>query len=370
MTAVRKKVCIILQPIITALSASIALANPQTDTLPLMDSDSGAYYTPYIIYTEEKRTPGTILLPLNFIVNSAFDSAQVPLAFKQAAYFKKFKTVFNRTINPVRSIERDGGFSKFFRDEWATTRAIPNYMMHVVGGGYDFRMIAEWYQYHRFPIPYFFSFLTCYAAHFSNEALETSNRALTSHDHIADLYFFDVVGKLMFINDSVARFFHRELQMRTWMGQPMFDVRRARIYNAATNYAMRPFIFRKDIRFFFLFGYHYLGGFGFRVNNTDFLTISAGVCVIKGFDPDRQKTASQSVKNFRTCGGIFYDRNGSLLASIIINGTENYRVRLNIYPDLLHFGDVNFGVFAAYDDHNRIAFGFSMYGLLGLSVTL
>ena len=46
--------------------------------------------------------------------------------------------------------------------------------------------------------PYFFSFITCYAGHLSNEALENSNKSLTPHDPIADLLFFDWVGKLLF----------------------------------------------------------------------------------------------------------------------------------------------------------------------------
>ena len=339
------------------------------ENVPEVADTEDAAYTKYIIYTEEKRTPNSAALPLTFYFNAAFDSVQVPTAFKQHDYFKKYKKVFDRVINPIKSIQRDGGFKKFFLDEWTSTRAIPNYMLHVVGGGYDFRMIAEWYQYNNVPAPYLFSFITCYLAHFSNEALESSNVNLTSHDHIADLYFFDVVGKLLFMNNAVSRFFHGFWQMRSWMGQPIFDVRKKRIYNAATNYVLRPYIYRKTVRFFFLMGYHYLGGFGFKVNDTDWLTFSAGVAVVKGFNPDRQRTGSDAVKNFRTSGGIFYDRNGNLLASLIINGTENYRVRLNLYPDLFRTEYVNFGLFLALDDYNHVAFGFSLYSAIGPGVT-
>ena len=129
------------------------------------------------------------------------------------------------------------------------------------------------------------------------------------------------------------------------MGQPMFDVRKTRIYNASCNYVFRPYIYKNMVRFFFFMGYHYIAGFGFRVNDTDFVTLSAGVAVMKGFDPNRESN-KDAIKKFRTCGGIFYDRNGNLLASLIINGTENYKLRLNLYPDLLNFRPCQFRDFS------------------------
>src|SRR4030042_3072566 len=365
----------------TALTKIIIIS---TITIVVLDPSSSAFceknverenqnddagYKKYLIYPGEKRTPSNLLLPVNFYFNSAFDSAQVPTAFKQHDYFGKYEKVINKTIDPIANIKKDGGFKKFFLDEWTSTRAVPNYLLHVIGGGYDFRMIAEWYTYNGIPAAYFLSFLTCYLAHFSNEALETSNKNLTSHDHIADLYFFDVIGKLLFMSDAVTIFFHDFFQLRNWMGQPMFDVRKTRIYNASCNYVIRPFIYKKMVRFFFMMGYHELGGVGFRVNDTDWITFCAGVAIVKGFNPDRQRKGADAVKNFRTCGAIFYDRNGNLLASLILNGTENYKMRLNIYPDLLNIDHVNFGLFLGVDDYNKVAIGLTMSTLLVLSVT-
>jgi hypothetical protein len=324
---------------------------------------------PYIIYTPEKRTPSNFLLPLNFYFNSAFDSAQVPTAFKQAGYFKRYGRIADILIHLPRSIQEGGGLRKLLIDEWTSTRAIPNYTLHIIGGGYDFRMIAEWYRYNHVPLPYLFSLVTCYAAHFSNEALENSNKNLTPHDHIADLLFFDWVGKLLFLSDHVARFFNDTLQMRNWMGQPMFDVRKKRVYNAACNYVFRPLIYKDQVRFFILMGYHYLGGFGFKVNESDFVTLSAGVAVVKGFDPNHD-TLRDSIKKFRPSGGIFYDRNGNLLASLILNGTENFKIRVNIYPGMFNTDYVRFGLFFAIDDYNRVSFGVSLYTVFGLSATL
>jgi len=349
------------------LTASALNAQEIDDANKKKEEDGGRKQ--YIIYTAEKRTPANFLLPVNFYFNSAFDSAQVPTAFKQAGYFKRYGRIADILVNLPRSIQEGGGLKKLFADEFGSIRAIPNYTLHVVGGGYDFRMIAEWYQYNNVPAPYLFSLLTSYAAHFSNEALENSNKNLTPHDPIADLLFFDWIGKLLFLNDHVARFFNDTLQFRNWMGQPMFDVRKTRVYNASCNYVLRPLIYKDMVRFFFLMGYHYLGGFSFKVNETDFVTLSAGVAVVKGFDPNHD-TLKDSIKKFRPSGGIFYDRNGNLLASLILNGTENYKMRLNIYPDLLYNDYVKLGLFFAIDDYNRVALGISFYTVFGLGVTL
>jgi hypothetical protein len=349
------------------MSATSVVAGPDRTNKEISTDD--AEFHEYIIYTEEKRIPGNYLLPLNYIFNSSFDSAQVPTAFKQAGYFKNFKKVFDNIVHLPRSIKAGGGWGKFFKDEWTSTRAIPNYTLHIVGGGYDFRLLAEWYKFNNVPAPYFFSFINCYIGHFSNEALEITNKSLTPHDMLADLLFFDWIGKLLYINNDIARFFHNTLQLRDWMGQPMFDVRKTRIYNAACNYVLIPYIYRNMVRFFFLMGYHYLAGAGFRVSETDFITLSAGLAVIGGFNPDKDSFQT-TVKKFRPSGGIFYDRNGNLLASLILNGTENFRIRLNVYPGLLNVDRVNFGLFLGLDDYNRVSIGFTIYSLIGLSATL
>jgi hypothetical protein len=343
-------------------------AGAQDDINDKSNNEDEAVYKKYIIYTSEKRTQANFLLPMNFYFNSAFDSAQVPTAFKQAGYFKRYGRIFDILAHLPRSIEEGGGLKKLLIDEWTSTRAIPNYTLHIIGGGYDFRMIAEWYKYNNVPVPYFFSLITCYAAHISNEALENSNKNLTPHDHIADLLFFDWAGKLLFLSNDVARFFNNTLQMRNWLGQPMFDVRKMRMYNASCNYVFRPFIYKDQVRFFFFMGYHYLGGFGFKANETDFITFAAGVAVIGGFNPNKDSLKS-SLKKFRPSGGIFYDRNGNLLASLIVNGTENYKFRFNFYPDFLNIDTINFGVFLGIDDYNRVSIGITMYTLIGLSAT-
>jgi len=43
-------------------------------------------------------------------------------------------------------------------------------------------------------------------------------------------------------------------------------------------------------------------------------------------------TVSINPDKFRASAGVFYDRNNSLLASLIVRGTEGLALRANVYP--------------------------------------
>lgn len=307
--------------------------------------------------------------PVSFYINTAFDCGQVPEAFPQNDYFSNHVSVFNRVVNPVRSINRDGGWSTFFIDEFFSERVLPNLTLHMIGGGYDCRTLWEWYHYHGFPVPYLFAFLTSYLAHFGNESIEYNNSLLTSHDHIADLFVFDFVGNLMFMSEDVARFFRHTLQMRNWLGQPVYSMTERKIMNASTSYIFRPYLFGETVRPFIYMGMHYLGGAAFRIDETDTMSIGVGLAVTKPFDPDRD-TQSDYFRKVRLACGVFYDREDALLWSLIINGTEQYVFRLNIYPEIFNSEYINFGFYVAIDDDRHFVFGVSMYKICAIGATL
>ena len=309
------------------------------------------------------------LYPLTYYFNTAFDCSQVPDAFPEHDYFHNHTHVFNRISNPVKSINDDGGWGKFFYDEVGSERAVPNYTLHLLGGGYDCRTLWEWYHYNGFPAPYLFAFLTTYLAHFGNEAIEYNNRYLSSHDHIADLYIFDLAGNLLFLSDDVARFFHDTLQMRNWTGQPVISLSDYNIKNAFTSYVFRPYLFGETVRPFLYFGMSYMLGLSLRVDENNSFTMGAGIAVTKAFDADND-TFHEYMRKIRVTGAVFWDKNDALLWSLMINGTEHYRLRLNMYPELFRTDYFNFGVYVALDDRNRFVFGISVYKVFGIGATL
>jgi hypothetical protein len=68
--------------------------------------------------------------------------------------------------------------------------------------------------------------------------------------------------------------------------------------------------------------------------------MAAGISIV---DPDQYR--------YRVSSGIFYDRNNSLLASLIFNGTDNYLIRANLYPGIIVVGKTRPWVFAALTDN-------------------
>ncbi len=322
----------------------------------------------YIIYNESMRNWNYEFLPISNYLNTALDSAQCPMAFQQKGYFNNHARVFKELSNPVYHIVRDGGFKKFFSDEWLTTRTIPNYTLHLFGGGYDFRFVAEWFDYHGFPAPYLFSFVTTYMARIGNKAIESTNKFLTSHNDLSDLLFFDIIGNLLYVNDDIARFFYKDLGVRNWAGQPMINIRSGYIMNCSNNFIIRPNLSNDYIRPFAIMGMQYFGGMSFYIDKNYSLTLSAGVAVTKAFNPDHDSLRA-GLKKMRPAGGIYFDRDGTILASAIINGTEGYKFRLNIYPELLKVDYLHMGLFLAVDDYNRVLVGINFYSLFGIGAT-
>lgn len=295
------------------------------------------------------------------------DSSQCPLAFHQKDYFFNHRNVFDELSNPVKYIKRDGGFKKFFYDEWITPRALAGYTLHLIGGGYDFRFVAEWFDYHGMPAPYFFSFITTYLARIGNKAIESTNRYLTSHNDLSDLLFFDIVGDLLFLNDKVARFFFHDMGLRNWAGIPMLNVSNRYIMNCGNNYVLRPYVFNNYVRPFVIMGMQYFAGLSFYINDEYSITFGAGLAVTQPFNPDHDNVRDD-LKKIRPGGGIYFDRNGTILASLIINGTECYKLRFNFYPELLKIECFRIGLFFAVDDYNRIVLGINFYSVFGLGM--
>ncbi len=296
--------------------------------------------------------------PITNYVNTAFDTAQVSLAFDQSGYWRNHKRVFDRILDPHDNIVDDGGYDKLVTQEFFSSRVLPNITLHFLGNGYDFRILAEWFDEHNAPYPFVWAFFTSYAGYIGNEAIEVSNPEIDAIDAIADLYFFNLVGNLAFMDDRVARFVHDRLQMRNWTGQPMFEVRDSEFVNASNNYVLRPKIWGEQVRPFVYFGLHYFGGASFRVSDGSAVSLGAGLAAK---DPLREGNGlDDNLRKIQPSGGIFWDRADRLMASVIFNGTDDLLVRANLYPELFDRPWFDVGFFLGLQDDAVPAFGISL----------
>lgn len=302
------------------------------------------------------------LLPLTNYVNTAFDSAQVSRAFSQDDYWHNHERVFHRMAHPIDSIEDDGGWDHLVRQELLSPHVLPNLTLHVLGNGYDFRALAEWFDEYHVPFPYLWAFVTSYAGYIGNEAIEISNPEIDAADTLADLYFFNVLGNLLFISDTVTDVVQNDLQFRNWPGQPVFDVRHNEILNASNNYVMRPRVFGDEVRPFLYFGLQYFGGVSVLLPSQRSLSLGFGLATVDPF-------ADSVFDKVRPSGGVYWDEDDRLLASMIFNGTDESIVRLNVYPDLFPFRKLDLGFFVGVSDDGEPTFGIAIQKLLALGLS-
>ncbi len=302
----------------------------------------------HLLYQKVDKGSESQFNPISYYFNGAFDTIQNPTYFSQVDYFKKHKVVWDRVSNPFWGIRKGGGLKVLLLDEFVpfAKRAIPNYTLHLIGGGYDYRRLSEWFDENDYSHPYIWAFFLQYAAAFGNEAIESTNTTdIGPHDHIADLYFFDVIGKILFLDERVVTFFRDDVQLKAWPFQPTFDFHQQHMMNSATNYILRPNLFNSDWRPFLFTGLQIMGGVSY-LKNTKGLSMAAGMAPT---DPLRGKS--------RFVTGLFWDEEGSLMSSLFINGSEDQRFRFNFYPGVIKFNSISPGVFVGLQRNNDIQLG-------------
>ena len=108
---------------------------------------------------------------------------------------------------------------------------IPNYLWHFIGGGFRHRMMTEYFTHKGAEYPQLYSWLTLYAGHWLNEAVQAQKFSTGSADGIADLLLFDWIGKIMFLSDDVSRFFADTLHFRDWTFQTSYNPVTNSLYN-------------------------------------------------------------------------------------------------------------------------------------------
>jgi hypothetical protein len=69
------------------------------------------------------------------------------------------------------------------------------------------------------------------------------------------------------------------------------------------------------------------------------------------------ETRHQQTVKLAWNAGLFYDRDNSLLLSLIVSGSVNRGVNLNVYPGFLPLGRFSPGVWAVIGDKGKNVFG-------------
>jgi len=285
----------------------------------------------------------------------------------RAAFRNGVQDVFRQ---PGVLIKRYGGWKRFaayelYPSSWNTDtwNWVPNYTEHLLAGGMSMRMLDEWYRQHGVPLPRLMAILTNYASSVMNEVTEEGRDKYPAAGSVADLFIFDAGANLLFNWRQPTEFFARTLQAADWEGQAGLTFPGRRLENNGQYFTLKVPIGLERTRLFIR------GGVGAQVGISRMLDDSHHLSVSFGGDTRfRSIDASghETVK-FAPGGGIYYDRNNSLLWSVNTSPAENV-FTVNVYPGILPGLAKPLGLWGVVTRSGQVHLGFVHRGALGLGV--
>ena len=233
---------------------------------------------------------------------------------------------------------------------------LPNYELHLIGGGMTSRAIYEWYDLHHYPAPRALMIGTMGVYHFLNEVVENGAYQGDNVDPISDIDVFDVSSVILFSFNNVDKFFSEKLNLSDWSLMPSFDFQDHSIQNNGQNFSIKwklPYI--KRLYFFRYFGLTDLTGASYKLSNGSYISFGGGVRTksLVMLDEAKQRKTISMVGNV----GLFYDRDNSLLCSFIFGGSADKRLNLNIYPGVVHLWKFTPGLWTFMNRKGDFTFG-------------
>ena len=332
---------------------------------PLLAQETKYYfYNPKIDYGSDG-----FYSPLSMMINGSYDifrnGAHSKDVFNQP-YMIGMKNVWRNISSPLYNINRYG-WDRFTREEIFNfnlnakeAQFLPNFSDHTLGEGMLYAKTAEWYDYHGYRYPYVWSFVTTSAYQFINETVENGSYEDTSVDLIADMLVFNTAGFILFSTEWARDFFSRTVPMYDWSLQPVIDPTTGFLFNAGEQFVIRhglPFAPRYSA--FVYWGIHGIAGVSYACDDENNLSIGVGQ-VVNRVNENRYKGLRFLTPSLDGVIGIFYDKNNSLMTSILLSGPRLYNAQINIYPGVVKIGGFEPGVYLAFGEWDKFVFGVTL----------
>ncbi|TAL69522.1 MAG: hypothetical protein EPN82_06730 [Bacteroidetes bacterium] len=318
--------------------------------------------------------------PLYVILNGSYDIIQLDCNSRkifEQPYGSGNYNVTRNIFNPFVSIKTYGwwnflsneifplSFKKEGMQWW------PNYSLHIVGGGMTFASLEEWYEYNNIPEPYIFAAATTMFYHYWNEVVEMEDYRGLTVDPVSDIWVFDIAGILLFSFDGIKEFFRDELHLRDWSLQPSLTVPSWELQNNGQYFSIKYDLpFYNKMALFGYMGMSGLGGLSYKLNGEDAISLGLGTRPATRYIIDSSATARQYTLNLTWNAGLFYDRNGSLMASIAFSGQEKNLCNINIYPGSIDMGNIKLGFWTVIPRKGDYYFGLSARYIPGIGVVI
>ncbi len=326
--------------------------------------------TKYLFYKGYNYGSQANYNPWNNIANGMFDCLQItnPNNNPGKINFDTGNITVNWNLERAFWVIDRYGWEEFIKTEMIPfsvnkdcAQYWPNYQIHLIGGGMTYVATTEWFKYYGYPYPKTLSVITMGFMHYGNEVVEHNRVKHPTVDPIADLLIFDPLGIIVFSIPGVPEFFANTLYMADWSFQPIYNLCTDELENNGQQWSLKmdiPWIKGLERwRLFGLIGTEGVGGISYRYNSTDNISIGAGLATHDIVRIDERTDMYMATAKLKWTGGIFYDRNHSLLASLILGGPQGYAARLNLYPGVLKFGSFQPGLVGILRDDHSVLFG-------------
>lgn len=315
----------------------------------------------------------SMFTPWNVVLNGSFDVLQLDgeeRRLGRIAYATGFANVWRNVTDPAPAVRRLGTW-RWLRTEvlpldFSTEGGqwLPNYQLHLIGGGMSYRMLSEWYQAHDVAVPDVWAAGTIAVYHLLNEAVENGSYEGLNTDPIADVLIFDIAGPLLFSIDGVAEFFADELHLTDWSNLPMITLPGGRLGNNGLYYAMKWSIPGSESwSAFYLMGMSNMAGASFRVAGEHSLTVAAGARGRELTDVDPSLHLKTLV--LVPTAGVFWDRNNSLMASLTASGQRDQTIIAQVYPGVIDVAGIRPALWASWGSNGSLGVGVAVQATPG-----
>lgn len=311
--------------------------------------------------------------PLDVILNKGFAVAQFN---NRNRYIFDYDYGVQHVWNSIRhfreNVDRYGGWSAYVGDEivptsldWDGWKWAPNYFGHVLEGGMTYRRLAEWNRAHGVPLPAVSAAVVTMGSAVINEMYSHPGWVQGTAATATDLLLFDPLGIALFSFDGVAGFVAGPLGGNIWASQASltFD---GELVNNGNNFVLKlPVSPIPRTSIFIRGGLALTPGITFhRRDGLDVSVALGGEGRIQNVDPE----TGEETPEIAVGGGVFVDRDGVLLFSVMTSETAHRRFVLNVYPGVLDVAGGRLGGWLIVRKDWQVRFGISVGGAMGLGV--
>ena len=322
------------------------------------------FYHPLPYGSEAMYHPIAVLLNggLDVLQSYASSTRWTAIPWKYGA-----TSVWRSITSPAYFVSRYG-WGKFLGQEvFPTSLSVekaqwaPNYTLHVVGGGMEYRKLSEWYDAHGFPAPFAFGAATAMAYHFFNETVENGPDVHPNTDCIADLCIFDPLGIVLFSFDSISEYFAHTWEMNDWSPQPSVNFGPLAFRNFSHSFVAKLALTEsRRAKLFLYLGKSTLAGVSLATTGDESISAGGGVTQTSIWQVDVSNGIPTNTIHVGATAGLFYDRRNSLLASLLVSEYYLERVRVNVFPGVIGSGTWSPGFFLTLGSHGTVAAGVTL----------